>query len=209
MKLIVGFGNPESRYNFTRHNFGFLTLDFYAKIKNLTWEQNPKFNAIWFKTNGAIFLKPQTYYNEVGKSIQASAHFYKIQPEDILIICDDFDLDFGKIRFREKGSDGGNNGLKSTIRELNSSNFPRLRLGTDSPLRAGHNKSSSSTSSTTSTSSSSSTTSTSNSSSAHKNHPTAKIPDIDFVLSKFTPEEKAQLPDILREACNRIDAFLL
>ncbi len=136
MKLIVGFGNPEAKYNFTRHNFGFLTLDFYAKIKSLAWEPHPKFDAIWLKTKDAIFIKPQTYYNEVGKSIQAFAHFYKIAPQDILVVCDDFDLDFGKIRVREHGSTGGNNGLKSTTKELSTPNFWRLRLGTDSKLRA-------------------------------------------------------------------------
>lgn len=130
MKLIVGFGNPETKYNFTRHNFGFLALDFYAKIKGYEWEKTEKFDAIWFKTKDAIFIKPQTYYNEVGHSIQAFSHFYKIAPKDILVICDDFNLAFGKLRLRESGSAGGNNGLKSTIRELNTDQFPRLRLGT-------------------------------------------------------------------------------
>lgn len=135
MKLVVGFGNPEAKYNFTRHNFGFLTLDFYAKIHQLEWERTEKFNALWLKTKDFIFIKPQTYYNEVGRSIQAFSHFYKISPQNILIICDDFNLDFGKIRWREKGSAGGNNGLKSTIAELGTQDFPRLRLGTDSSLR--------------------------------------------------------------------------
>ncbi|MBQ3352163.1 aminoacyl-tRNA hydrolase [Candidatus Saccharibacteria bacterium] len=136
MKLIVGFGNPEAKYNFTRHNFGFLTLDFYAKIHKLDWEKSEKFNAIWLKNGNTIFVKPQTYYNEVGRSIQAFSHFYKIAPKDILIICDDFNLEFGKLRLREKGSAGGNNGLKSTISELGTDEFPRLRLGTGSSLRA-------------------------------------------------------------------------
>ena len=175
MKLIVGFGNPEAKYNFTRHNFGFLALDFYAKIKNISWEKTEKFNAIWLKNQDAIFIKPQTYYNEVGRAIQEFARFYKITPDNILIICDDFDLDFGKIRLRATGSSGGNNGLKSTARELNTSDFWRLRLGTDSKIRAksgGH------------------------------------IEDIDFVLSKFTPEEKTKLPEILREVCTQIDDWL-
>ena len=187
MKLIVGFGNPEAKYNFTRHNFGFLTLDFYAKIKGLDWESHPKFDAIWLKTSvdklissedtseQAIFIKPQTYYNEVGKSIQAFSHFYKIAPQDILVVCDDFDLDFGKIRMRERGSTAGNNGLKSTVKELGTSDFWRLRLGTDSKMRAKSG---------------------------------GKLEDIDFVLSKFTPEEKEQLPTILRSACAQIDNFL-
>ncbi len=135
MKLIVGFGNPESKYNFTRHNFGFLALDFYAKIRGLEWEPNPKFNAIWMKTKEAIFIKPQTYYNDSGKAVQAFSHYYKIAPEDIIVICDDFDLNFGMIRCRKNGSSGGNNGLKSTISELSSSNFARIRLGTNSNLR--------------------------------------------------------------------------
>lgn len=187
MKLVVGFGNPEAKYNFTRHNFGFLSLDFYAKIKNLTWESSPKFDAIWLKTRirdivpssdsseQAIFIKPQTYYNEVGKSIQAFAHFYKIKNEDVLVICDDFDLDFGKTRLREHGSSGGNNGLKSAEKELGTSHFPRLRLGTDSKLRRKSG---------------------------------GKIEDIDFVLGKFTPEEKEQLPQILEETAQKIDEFL-
>lgn len=175
MKLVVGFGNPENKYNFTRHNYGFLTLDFYTKIKGLNWEQNPKFNAIWLKTSvdgeQVVFIKPQTYYNEVGQAVQAFSHFYKIKPEDILIVCDDFNLAFGEIRYRKNGSAGGNNGLKSTISELNTSEFPRLRLGTGSDLRK-------------------------------------KTGDTDFVLSKFTPEEKEKLPNLLREICKRIDEII-
>ena len=181
MKLIVGFGNPENKYNFTRHNFGFLALDLYAKINKLDWEKNPKFDAIWLKTDTykiglskndhseqLILIKPQTYYNEVGKAIQAFSRFYKIKPEDILIICDDFNLAFGQIRYRKNGSAGGNNGLKSTIAELNTSDFPRLRLGTGSELRK-------------------------------------KTGDIDFVLSKFAPAEKEQLPSILRDVASKIN----
>lgn len=172
MKLIVGFGNPEAKYNFTRHNSGFLALDFYAKIKDLTWEKTEKMGAIWLKTKDAIFIKPQTYYNEVGRSVQAFAHFYKIKPADILIVCDDFNLEFGKIRLREKGSAGGNNGLKSTIKELGTEEFPRLRLGTGNPeLRQ-------------------------------------KLGDTDFVLGKFTPDEKAALPDILREVSAKLDEII-
>ena len=73
MKLIVGFGNPGNEYNFTRHNFGFLALDFYAKIKGLEWQKNPKFDAIYLKDGDNIFIKPQTYYNEVVHSIHACA----------------------------------------------------------------------------------------------------------------------------------------
>ena len=172
MKLIVGFGNPESKYNFTRHNFGFLALDFYAKIKGLTWQKTPKFDAIYLKNGDNVFIKPQTYYNNIGKSVQAFAHFYKITPENILIVCDDFDLSFGQIRYRSKGSSGGNNGLKSVISELNTQEFPRLRLGTNNPT-------------------------------IRKN-----LTDMDFVLGKFTPEEREKLSDILTKVASGIDHFM-
>lgn len=132
MKLIVGLGNPGNEYNFTRHNFGFLALDFYAKVKDLTW-QKPKLNAIWLKNGNTIYLKPQAFYNVAGAPVAAFARFYKIAPTDILVVCDDFDLEFGKIRYREHGSTGGNNGLKSITAQLQTENFPRLRLGTNNP----------------------------------------------------------------------------
>ena len=130
MNLIVGLGNPGKEYNFTRHNFGFLALDFYFKKNNLDWKPTKKFNAFYQKVGNTIFLKPQTFYNDVGESVRAFADFYKIPPEDILIICDDFEIPFETTRFRSKGSAGGNNGLKSIISHLNSDNFPRFRLGT-------------------------------------------------------------------------------
>ena len=132
MKLIIGFGNPGPNYNFTRHNFGFLALDFYTKIHQLNWQTKPKFFAEVAKDDehDLLLIKPQTFYNDVGNSIQAVCNFYKIASTDILVICDDFNLDFGKLRFRERGSSGGNNGLKSTIAALGTEDFPRLRLGT-------------------------------------------------------------------------------
>ena len=130
MKLIVGFGNPGNMYNFTRHNTGFLALDFYAKIKKIEFEKTDKFDAKYFRIGDTFFIKPQTFYNDVGKSIVAFKNFYKIKNEDILIICDDFNINFGTLRLREKGSAGGNNGLKSTIENLGTDAFPRLRVGT-------------------------------------------------------------------------------
>lgn len=169
MKLIVGLGNPGNDYNFTRHNSGFLALDFYAKLHGLSWEPHPKFDAIYLKDGDRIFIKPQGYYNTSGIPVRAYQNFYKIPLEDILVICDDFNLEFGKLREREKGSAGGNNGLKSVIQELGTENFPRLRIGTgNDELRH-------------------------------------KMGDVDFVLSRFTPEEKAHLPEVLKEVSARID----
>ena len=132
MKIIVGFGNPGSKYNFTRHNLGFLALDFYAKVHKLEWQNKPKFNALITKDEerDLLLVKAQTYYNEVGQSIRAIMDFYKLKPQDFLVICDDFNLEFGKIRFRERGSAGGNNGLKSLINHLGTDDFSRLRIGT-------------------------------------------------------------------------------
>lgn len=171
MKLIVGFGNPEAKYNFTRHNFGFLALDFYAKVNGLSWEKSPKLNAIWLKSGDRVFIKPQTYYNNVGDSVQAFSHFYKIPARDILIVCDDFNLDFGVTRYRAGGSAGGNNGLKSVIQKLATDQVPRLRLGTGN------------------------------------NELRQKMGDTDFVLSRFSPEEKAALPDFLVEIVKKIDEY--
>ena len=130
MKLVIGLGNPGSRYNFTRHNSGFLALDFYFKVKKLTWEARPKFGAIWAKDGDSIFIKPQDYYNESGRAVQEFMRFYKIPASDIMVICDNFDLEFGKIRYRASGQAAGNNGLKSIDSALSSNEYPRLRIGT-------------------------------------------------------------------------------
>ena len=171
MKLIVGLGNPGRQYLWTRHNFGFLALDFYFKLNHLDWAKKPRYGAITGQSGDFLFVKPQDFYNLSGQAVRELQRYYKIPTNDILIICDDFDLDFGMIRFRAKGSSGGNNGLKSVISELKTTEFPRLRLGTgNQELRN-------------------------------------RLGDVDFVLSKFTPEEKEQLPQILRAVCVKIDEF--
>ena len=131
MKLVVGLGNPGSRYNFTRHNVGFLALDFYFKVEKISWNNKLRYGAIWGRKDDVIFIKPQDFYNESGKAVREFVKFYKIGFSDILVVCDDFNLDFGKIRYRSKGSSGGNNGLKSIISELNTEEFARIRLGTE------------------------------------------------------------------------------
>lgn len=127
--MIVGLGNPGARYNLTRHNLGFLALDFYVKLGNLQWERTEKFNAEWLKDGEALLVKPQTFYNDSGRAVQEFQRYYKVEMKDILVIADDFNLEFGKIRFREKGTAGGNNGLKS-VGDYIGTDFPRLRIGT-------------------------------------------------------------------------------
>lgn len=130
MKMVVGLGNPGLRYNFTRHNTGFLTLDYFFKVSGLSWSDKPRFGALWCKADGTIYLKPQEFYNESGRAVASFQKYYKISTTDIMVICDDFNLDFGKIRYRSSGSAGGNNGLKSIIAHLGTEEFSRVRIGT-------------------------------------------------------------------------------
>ena len=131
MKLVVGLGNPGNNYNFTRHNIGFLTLDFYFKVKKLSWNEKPKFGAVFGREGDVLFIKPQEFYNKTGEVVHEFMRYYKIPASDILVICDNFDLEFGKTRFRSSGLAAGNNGLKSIDKVLGSSDYPRLRIGTE------------------------------------------------------------------------------
>lgn len=137
MKLIVGLGNPELRYDGTRHNTGFFMLDMIAEDRGVRWQHKSKFKADIAEMPGgeALLVKPTTYYNLVGESVRALADFYKIAPEDILIIHDELALPFGILRTRHKGSDAGNNGIKSLNTHLGPTT-KRLRIGIDNELSA-------------------------------------------------------------------------
>ena len=129
MKLIVGLGNPEKKYDNTRHNIGFMVLDNYlGKV-----DYKSKFNGLYYEKNinneKVIFLKPQTYMNNSGLSVFEFVNFYKISLKDILIIQDDLDLDIGMIKFKFNSSSGGHNGIKSIINCLGSQEFSRLKIG--------------------------------------------------------------------------------
>lgn len=130
--LIVGLGNPGKKYEFTKHNAGFMCLDMFAQDNSL------KINKLKFKSlmtdcviegKKCILLKPQTFMNLSGEAVRDCAEFYKIPPENIIVIFDDVSLDTGKIRIRRKGSAGGHNGIKNIIYHLNSDNFPRVKIG--------------------------------------------------------------------------------
>jgi len=133
MKLIVGLGNFEDKYLFTRHNAGFMAVDFFAQEHGQTFKSEQKFKAkiAKFKLNGEdiILLKPLTYMNLSGEAVVAVMNFYKIEVKDILVIYDDISLDLGSLRFRSNGSDGGHNGIKSIIKMLSTQNFDRLKIG--------------------------------------------------------------------------------
>ena len=131
MKLVVGLGNPAKKYKSTKHNIGFLCLDYFAAQNNLKFKKERKFKGETAKTKDIILLKPQTFMNKSGESIRHIMNFYEIDVEDLLVIHDDLDLPFGKIRLREQGSSGGHNGIKSVISNIKTENFKRLRIGID------------------------------------------------------------------------------
>lgn len=130
--LIVGLGNPGPKYEFTRHNAGFLCMDLLAQ------QLGVKIDRIKFKSvvadvaiegSRCILMKPQTFMNNSGEAVRDAANFYKIPPEHIIILFDDISLPPGKLRIRRKGSDGGHNGIKSILYLLGSDQFPRIKLG--------------------------------------------------------------------------------
>lgn len=132
MKLVVGLGNYGKEYKNTRHNIGFMALDFYAKKNNLTIDKK-KFKGLYTETTinneKVILLEPQTYMNLSGICVRDFVLYFHIDIKDILIIYDDMDLDVGTLRLREKGSAGGHNGIKNIIENLKTSEFKRIRVG--------------------------------------------------------------------------------
>ncbi|HEY1085253.1 MAG TPA: aminoacyl-tRNA hydrolase [Candidatus Saccharimonadales bacterium] len=139
MKLIFALGNPEKRYEQTRHNIGFEIIDAYAREHNASFQQKDKFKAevaeVVVHGEKILLVKPTTYYNEVGESLRPLMDFYKVTPENTLIIHDDLALPFGTVRSRIGGSDAGNNGIKS-INQHGGEQSNRLRIGIASSQRA-------------------------------------------------------------------------
>src|SRR5687768_3894098 len=132
MKLVVGLGNPGSRYAGTRHNVGFDAVDLLAARHGAQWSAAPRgieaLVAPW-KMGGAMFAKPLTFMNLSGGAVVPLLQFYKIDPADLLVIVDEVQLETGRLRVRPSGSAGGHNGLKSVIGSLGSGAFARLRIG--------------------------------------------------------------------------------
>lgn len=136
--LIVGLGNPGREYQDNRHNIGFMCLDALARQAGVA-VQRKRLKALMDEAHLAqqpvILAKPQTFMNASGESVARIAHWYHLPPERLLVIHDDLDLPFGRIRVRPGGGSGGHNGLKSVIAELGSSDFCRLRIGIGRPLQ--------------------------------------------------------------------------
>ena len=132
MKLGVGLGNPTKQYDKTRHNVGFDVIDVLADKYNIavdTIKHKGMYGKGRIEGQNVVLLKPMTYMNLSGESVVAVANYYKIAPEDIIVIYDDINLDVGRLRIREKGSAGGHNGIKNIIAQLGTDGFPRIRVG--------------------------------------------------------------------------------
>ena len=130
--IIVGLGNPGRKYENTRHNLGFITIDQLAEDLDIRVSRL-KFKSLLGEgrigTRKVLLVKPQTYMNLSGDAVRQIMDFYKVPVENLLVIYDDFDLDVGAIRMRKFGSAGTHNGMRDIVRKLNSDRFPRIRIG--------------------------------------------------------------------------------
>lgn len=131
MKLLVGLGNPGEKYINVRHNLGFMIVDKYVSciMYHVSWEENKKFKSQIAKADQLILAKPQTYMNNSGMAVSLIANYYKIIPEDIVVIHDELDLPLGKIKIRLGGAAAGHHGVESIIDALGTDKFIRVRLG--------------------------------------------------------------------------------
>lgn len=137
VKLIVGLGNPGAKYHETKHNVGFMLVDQVAKTLNLSFSLDKIFKAEvasgFFNGEKIYLVKPVTFMNESGIAVKALSSYFNIAIEDMIIIYDDLDMAVGKIRFRQKGSAGGHNGIKSIIKHLGTQEFDRIKIGIGRP----------------------------------------------------------------------------
>jgi PTH1 family peptidyl-tRNA hydrolase len=186
MKLVVGLGNPGSEYAGTRHNIGFEVLDRFAVT--VGWTMKPEdfnrlaksrfsgmtldglVNRASGESEKVLLLKPITYMNLSGNSVQAAASFYQLAAQDILIVLDDVALPAGRLRLRKSGSSGGHNGLKDIQRALGTDEYPRLRIGIDAPP--------------------------------------PRVPQKDYVLGKYSPEQRREMDLAIPRACDAIVTWI-
>ncbi len=136
MWIFCGLGNPGEKYQYTRHNFGFLVVSAYAEKHKLSFQMEPALESeIAFFRNKAILLKPMTYMNLSGRAVKKALQKWNISPEKLLVIYDDVDLPLGRIKLLPKGGSGGHKGVQSIIEVLGTEDFPRLKLGIGKPQK--------------------------------------------------------------------------
>lgn len=137
VKMIVGLGNPGSKYDNTKHNVGFMAIDNIVKNLDIIFIENKNFKVLLGSTfinqEKVYFVKPTTFMNNSGIAVKALLTYYNIAIEDLIVIYDDLDMEVGKIRFRQKGSAGGHNGIKSIIAHIGTQEFDRIKIGIGRP----------------------------------------------------------------------------
>ena len=141
IRLIAGLGNPGSEYAATRHNIGFMVVDQLAAQFGSTWEKSvpqAREDALSAKCGAVLLIKPMSFMNRSGYPLFAVAQFYKIEPQQILIVLDDLALPLGRLRLRAHGGSGGHNGLESIIVQFGTEEIPRLRVGIGHAPREGY-----------------------------------------------------------------------
>jgi PTH1 family peptidyl-tRNA hydrolase len=176
MILIAGLGNPGIQYAETRHNIGWMVLDELARrhgIPIIKSQLEALTGSGLIGEQKVLLVKPLTFMNASGRAVVALAKYYQIEIEDILIICDDLNLDLGRLRLRGSGSDGGNNGLKSVVASLKTKDYARLRCGVGQPSTEERQQRGT----------------------------------VDFVLSKFSPDEAGALQEEIERAADCVAAF--
>jgi PTH1 family peptidyl-tRNA hydrolase len=137
IRVIAGLGNPGPEHATTRHNIGFMVVDQLAAEFGSTWERSKKWEALSAKCGAVLLVKPLTFMNHSGYPLLSVTQFYKIEPQEILVVLDDLDLPLGRLRLRAQGGSGGHNGLESIIMQFDTENIPRLRIGIGSAPREG------------------------------------------------------------------------
>ena len=138
--LGAGLGNPGQKYQNTRHNMGFLTVELLAEQKGVKLNKvkfKSAYNILEFAGCKCLVMKPQTYMNLSGEAVREAAQFYKVPADHVLVIYDDVSLPVGKLRVRPSGSAGGHNGIKNIIAHLGTQDFPRIKIGTGAPAGGG------------------------------------------------------------------------
>jgi len=137
VKIVVGLGNPGVKYEFTRHNIGFMILDNLARNIKIEFKKVKSYYSLisrgMINNHKVILIKPQTFMNLSGRAVRKAVSYYKIPLQDLLIVYDDLNLELGQIRIRKKGSTGGHKGIESIMQYLNSEDIPRLRIGIGNP----------------------------------------------------------------------------
>lgn len=180
MKLIVGLGNPGQKYKNNRHNVGFIVVEMYAISHGLSWRYSHEYVGYFSKSREFSLLKPSTYMNKSGESVKVVYDYFKLELKDIIVVHDDLDLAFGKVRLSFNSSSAGHNGVSSIIESLSSPEFTRLRVGIGHPTLASKGGASN-----------------------------EKVKDpIDYVLADFSKEESGRITPIVQKCIEAIDSYL-